>query len=49
MCIWIVTKPVILTYEEYEYIKKITSETNSSLKEFITVAIRDKINQHLLS
>ncbi|WP_074594410.1 DNA-binding protein [Bacillus cereus] len=44
-----VTKPVILTNNEYEYIKKITSETNSSIEEFIAVAIRDKINQHLLN
>jgi hypothetical protein len=43
-----VTKPVILTNNEYECIKKITSETNSSIEEFIAVAIRDKINQHLL-
>ncbi|KIV73552.1 hypothetical protein SZ39_1974 [Bacillus mycoides] len=44
-----VTKPVILTNKEYEYIKKITSETNSTIEEFIAVAIRDKINQHLLN
>ncbi|MED1270852.1 DNA-binding protein [Bacillus mycoides] len=44
-----VTKPVILTNKEYEYIKKITSETNSSIEEFIAVAIRDKINQHLIN
>ncbi|EJR92972.1 hypothetical protein [Bacillus mycoides] len=44
-----VTKPVILTNKEYQYIKKITSETNSSIEEFIAVAIRDKINQHLLN
>lgn len=44
-----VTKPVILTNNEYEYIKKITSETNSSIEEFIAVAIRNKINQHLLN
>lgn len=44
-----VTKPVILTHKEYEYIKKITSETDSSIEEFIANAIRDKINQHLLN
>ncbi|MEW9183494.1 DNA-binding protein [Bacillus mycoides] len=44
-----VTKPVILTNKEYEYIKKITSETNSSIEEFIAIAIRDKINQHLFN
>ncbi|WP_410993562.1 DNA-binding protein [Bacillus cereus] len=43
-----VTKSVILTSKEYKYIKDITSETNSSIEEFIAVAIRDKINQHLL-
>ncbi|WP_254490295.1 DNA-binding protein [Bacillus thuringiensis] len=43
-----VTKSVILTSKEYKYIKEITSETNSSIEEFIAVAIRDKINQHLL-
>ncbi|MGF9816306.1 DNA-binding protein [Bacillus toyonensis] len=41
-----VTKPVILTNKEYEYIKKITSETNSSVEEFIAIAIRDKINYY---
>ncbi|KEK22115.1 hypothetical protein [Bacillus gaemokensis] len=44
-----ITKPVILTNKEYQYIKKITSETNSSIEEFIAIAIRDKINQHLLN
>ncbi|HDR7950715.1 TPA: hypothetical protein QCY38_004461 [Bacillus toyonensis] len=42
-----VTKFVILTSKEYKYMKEITSETNSSIEEFIAVAIRDKINQHL--
>lgn len=44
-----VTKPVILTNNEYENIKKITSETNSSIEDFIAVSIREKINQHLLN
>ena len=43
-----VTKPVILTSKEYKYLKEITNETNSSIEEFIAIAIRDKINQHLL-
>lgn len=43
-----VTKSVILTSKEYKYMKEITNETNSSIEEFIAVAIRDKINQHLL-
>ncbi|WP_242321844.1 DNA-binding protein [Bacillus cereus group sp. BfR-BA-01354] len=43
-----VTKSVILTSKEYKYMKEITSDTNSSIEEFIAVAIRDKINQHLL-
>lgn len=42
-----VTKSVILTSKEYKYMKEITSETNSSIEEFIAVAIRDKINQRL--
>ncbi|QRY18470.1 DNA-binding protein [Bacillus cereus] len=43
-----VTKSVILTSKEYKYLKEITNETNSSIEEFIAIAIRDKINQHLL-
>ncbi|MFF2242522.1 DNA-binding protein [Bacillus thuringiensis] len=43
-----VTKSVILTSKEYKYMKEITSDTNGSIEEFIAVAIRDKINQHLL-
>ncbi|OUB79406.1 DNA-binding protein [Bacillus wiedmannii] len=44
-----VTKPVTLSNKEYECIKKIISETNSSIEDFIAVAIRDKINLHLLN
>ncbi|TKI78531.1 DNA-binding protein, partial [Bacillus mycoides] len=33
-----VTKSVILTSKEYKYMKEITSETNSSIEEFIAVA-----------
>ncbi|MGF9815378.1 DNA-binding protein [Bacillus toyonensis] len=41
-----VTKSVILTSKEYKYMKEISSETNSSIEEFIAVAIRDKINYY---
>ncbi|EOO26870.1 hypothetical protein IIU_05980 [Bacillus cereus VD133] len=44
-----ITKPVTLTNHEYQTITKIVKETNSTIEEFIATAIRDKINQHLLS
>ncbi|PEQ47373.1 helix-turn-helix domain-containing protein [Bacillus cereus] len=41
-----VTKPVTLTSNEYKSIVKIVKETDSSIEEFITAAIREKINHY---
>ncbi|MGG0257157.1 DNA-binding protein [Bacillus toyonensis] len=43
-----ITKPVTLTSHDYQTITKIVKETNITIEEFITAAIRDKINQHVL-
>ncbi|HHQ2480919.1 TPA: DNA-binding protein [Bacillus cereus] len=44
-----ITKPVTLTSHEYRTITKIVKETNTTIEEFIAIAIRDKINKHLLN
>ncbi|WJE55572.1 DNA-binding protein (plasmid) [Bacillus cereus] len=41
-----VTKPVTMSSKEYQAINKIVEETNSTIEEFIAIAIREKINQY---
>ncbi|MEH7048606.1 helix-turn-helix domain-containing protein [Bacillus pseudomycoides] len=41
-----VTKPVTMSSKEYQAINKIVEETNSTIEEFITTAIREKISQY---
>lgn len=44
-----VTKPVTMSSKEYKAINKIIEETNSTIEEFITNAIREKINKYQAS
>ncbi len=41
-----VTKPITITSNEYHIITKIVEETNSSIEEFIALAIREKIHNY---
>lgn len=41
-----VTKSVTMSSKEYQAINKIVEETNSTIEEFITSAIREKINRY---
>lgn len=42
-----VTKSITLTRNEYQSIVKVTAEMNTSIEEFVSIAIREKINQQM--